>query len=171
MRAQFNHDERMPEGKRGWTVVSRGEDEDQVPSSESSRPEEKPKIYHLRKGPLKEAAGYEVTKTTKEKVKASPQEVMATLPKMTKEEKKTIQKILQREEREQAYESLRRSSLLPEYDSSEDDHNPTASASGGYQAPITLKMGMPKPELHHGNYMEEVSHMQGVWSQACDLFL
>ncbi|CAK8986717.1 unnamed protein product, partial [Durusdinium trenchii] len=54
-------------GKRGWTVVSRGEDEDQVPSSESSRPEEKPKIYHLRKGPLKEAAGYEVTKTTKEK--------------------------------------------------------------------------------------------------------
>ena len=154
---KFSHDERMPEGKRGWTVVSHEDEEDeQVPSSESSRHEEKPKMYHLRKGLLKEAAGYEAVKKTKEKVKASPQEVMAALPKMTRDEKKEIQKILQREEREQAYESLRRSHLLPEYESSEDEHDPTASASGGYQTPIVPKMGTPKKELQHGNYMEEV---------------
>ena len=55
---RFDWDQRMAEGKRGWTVVSpEEEDEEQVPSSESSKPDDKPKMYHLRKGLLHEAAG------------------------------------------------------------------------------------------------------------------
>lgn len=143
-------DERTPEGKRGWTVVSHDEDDEEViPSLESSKPEEKPKMYHLRKGLLREAAGYGGGEKERERIKAGPEEVLAALPKMTREEKRMIQKALMKEERDAAYDRLQRSHLLPQYESSEDERDPYAAASGGYQAPITPK-ATPKKTLEHG---------------------
>ena len=139
----------MPEGKRGWTKVSEGDDdEEQIPSSESSKPEDKPKMYHVRKDLLREAAGV-ATFNRAEKVKASPEEVLASLPMMSRKEKKEIQKVLQKEERDYAYERLERSQLLPQYESSsEDERDPRATGSSS-QMPVRPKATSPA-----GGYME-----------------
>ena len=106
------------------------EDEsEQLPSSESSKPEEKPKMYYMRKSLLGVAAGYEERGyrerggREREKIKATPEEVLAALPKMTRDEKKKFQALM-KEEHEAAYERLHRSHLLPQYESSEEEQDP-----------------------------------------------
>lgn len=144
--ARLPHDERMAENKRGWTVV-RDDEEEQVASSESSRgqKEDKPRTYkyHMRKELLREAAGLEERgrrEREREKIRASPEEVLAGLPHMTKEEKKRIQKALEREEKQAAYDGLDKGRLLlPYYESSEDeerDHTATGSMTQGPYPPL-----------------------------------
>lgn len=110
----------MAEGKRGWTVVRDDDedDDDQVASSESSKHDE-PRMYHLRKNLLREATGAEGREEKgREKIKATPEEVLASLPLMTKQEKKQIQRVLQREEEDAAVEKLQKSRILQNYASS-----------------------------------------------------
>ena len=146
----MNPDERMPEGKRGWTVVRDDEDEDQVPSSESSRPEDRPRMYYVSKDRLREAAGMD-SLHQRTRVKASPEEVLAALPTMSRKEKKEIQKALVKEESQHAFERLERSRLLAHYDSSssEDERDPGAAGS---QMPVRPKAAASPIK---GGYMEE----------------
>lgn len=147
----------MTEGKRGWFKIHSEGEEEAVESSEGSK-ESKPRTYHMRKELLRSAAGYEDREHRrpgghKEKIRASPEEVSASLPHMTKEEKKRIQKVLEKAERQAAYGRLARSHLLPEYDSaSEDEYDPNAAGSGGgmTQGPIT-----PQKTKGTSTYIEE----------------
>lgn len=117
--ASMKKDERMPEGKRAWLVVGSDEEEsEEVYSSGSSgrkKEAEKIKSYQLRKGLIKEAAGQEKDeRTDDELIKASPEEVLASLPQMSKEEKKRIKDLLIREEDDLAFRSLERHRILQE---------------------------------------------------------
>ena len=112
-------DDRMSDTKRGWVNIE-SDDEGSVAviSSESSgrrKEDEKMRSYPLPKSLLKEAAGQESDdKAQEEMVKATPEEVLAALPQMSKEEKKKIKDMLIREEDDLAFRSLERHRILQE---------------------------------------------------------
>ncbi|CAK9032878.1 Retrovirus-related Pol polyprotein from transposon TNT 1-94, partial [Durusdinium trenchii] len=136
---RFDWDQRMAEGKRGWTVVSpEEEDEEQVPSSESSKPDDKPKMYRKLK------------KIEQRKIKASSEEVLAALPMMSKSEKKQIKKVLMKEEHDAAFERLDKGKLPQHYASSSSEEGDPAARASGHQLPVN-----PKTKGTSGGYMEE----------------
>ena len=137
----MKRDERMPENKRAWLVVGSDEDEsEEVYSSGSSgrkKEAEKMKSYQLRKGLIKEAAGQEKDERADEEViKASPEEVLASLPQMSKAEKKRIKDLLIKEEDDLAFRSLERHRILQEelIEEAEVARRGRASSSNTYTA-------------------------------------
>ena len=134
--AGLNPDQRMTEGKRGWTVVVSDDEKDELITSSGSSgvrqvEEEKIRTYALKKERLKEAAGLKKEgrgEKTDEIVKATPAEVLSALPSMTKAEKKELRKTLAKEEQEIAYKSMARHQILMEGMMSDSD--PTAASSG-----------------------------------------
>ena len=143
-------DERMAEGKRSWHVVSPGQEVDEVVDSSSEELKgTPPRTYPLRKGLLKEAGGRDEDKEkNNETVRASPEEVLAALPLMSRDEKKKIQKALQKEEEKAAYTHLERHHRLL---MQEDPGTGGASASTD-QMPVAPSV--KKEEMRHGGYME-----------------
>lgn len=112
-------DERMPEGKRPWLVLgSDAEESEEIYSSGSSgkkKEAEKMKSYQMKKGLIKQAAGQDRDeKEDEELIKASPEEVLAFLPQMSRAEKKAIKDLLIREEDDLAFKSLERHRILQE---------------------------------------------------------
>ncbi|CAK9106281.1 unnamed protein product, partial [Durusdinium trenchii] len=177
----MNPDERMPEGKRGWTVVREDEDEEQVPSSESSRPEDRPRMYYVSKDRLREAAGMD-SLHQRARVKASPEEVLAALPTMSRKEKKEIQKALVKEESQHAFERLERSRLLAHYDSSSsgDERDPvrpkdrlrwSANGDGHYEWPSwTVDADQLSPEKSGQEFQAQLKRMGLSWHEPEESF-
>lgn len=115
----MKNDERMPEGKRPWLVLGSDEEEsEEIYSSGSSgkkKEAEKMKSYQMKKGLIKQAAGQDRDeKEDEELIKASPEEVLASLPQMSRAEKKAIKDLLIREEDDLAFKSLERHRILQE---------------------------------------------------------
>ena len=162
-------DERMAEGKRGWTVVESsqsGEDELIVSSGSSSRKteEEKLHVYTVRKDLLKEAAGHKKerpkssqSRVEDEMVKATPEEILASLPLMTKEERKALKKKLAAEEKELAFKSMTRHQILMAEIEAGD---PEAASSHQDRAPKQMPIPKAKSVEKFQGYMDEVRNQK-----------
>ena len=165
----LNPDERMAEGKRGWTVVESsqsGEDELVVSSGSSSNKkleDEKVHVYTIRKELLKEAAGHKKEKkkggekSEAETVKATPEEILASLPLMSKDEKKALKKKLAEEEKDMAFQSMARHHILM---AEIEGGDPEAASSQTKRTPQQKPIVKKKEELKLGGYMEEVRNQK-----------
>ena len=153
-------DARMTD-KRQWKIITEEDDVETITSSSVSDGE-RAKQYPIRKGTLREAAQISSKpEDDEQKVKVTAEEMLAALPKMSRDEKRALKHRLLKEEEQTAWETYCRHRAEWEYAVGQDEDGRPSGIRGSED---TSQRPIPPPQA----FAAAKSRAQGYMTDARD---